>query len=120
MVQRMHLVEIDGVTSSVKLADVYNATGSDIGGVIGISRINNDTNVPANTRPLDLNSAIANGLMVRLNLRYSSTGGTGRTKYGKIVCPIDKAYTAVTQLEGRQYRGGTVTNVSVPQRARFT
>ena len=120
MAVRTHLIDIDGVTSSIKLADVYDATGSDIGTVIGISRVNSDTVIPANTRPISQKDALRNGLLAKLRIRYSSTTNGGRARYGSIICPIDKAFTAMTQLEGKSYRGGTVTNVSVPQQARYT
>lgn len=120
MVQKVHLVEIDGVTSSMRLADVYDATGSNIGTVLNISVPTDQANLPDNTRPLEMSSALRNGLLVRLNIRYTTAADGGKAKYARIICPIDRAYVAITQLEGKSYRGGTVVNVSVPQRARYS
>ena len=119
MAIKTHLININGVKSSIQLSDVYDTTDSNIGSVIGIERISSDSDVPDNTRPIELGSALRNGLVIQLNIRYSSTTAGGKAKYGKIICPIDKAYIGVTKLEGKTYRGGTVSNVSVPQNVRY-
>lgn len=120
MATATHLITIDGITNSIILSDVYEDNGSNIGSTIGIEKVNANSSVPDKTRPIDIASALKNGLLIRLNLRYNDPANSGRTKSGRIVCPIDKGYEAVTNLKGKQYRGGTIQSVSVPQRVRYT
>ena len=115
-----HLITIDGVTNSIILSDYYEGNGSNIGPSIGIQRVAENGNVPAKTRPIEIGAALKNGLLLRLNIRYTSPTNNNKTKTGRIVCPIDKGYEAVVKLKGKQYRGGVVQSVSVPQKVRFT
>lgn len=56
------------------------------------------------------------GECFRINIRYSS--GTG-FKTGKIIVAKGKIDTALDQLVGKPYRGGTITSAAIPTKATF-
>jgi|GEM_PF-6256368 len=119
MANATHKITIAGNTASIVLGDVYDNGGdSNIGSVLGISKLGDDEQLPDGTFPIEIGAGLNKGLLARLAIRYQT--GTSAIKTARIVCPIDKAYTAVTALIGKNYRGGTVRSVSVPQRRRLT
>lgn len=120
MANATHKIVIGNNTASIVLSDVYDNTDSTIGAAINIAKVDADTALPAGTLPIDIGGGLSKGLLARLNIRYKDPGNANKVKVGRIICPIDKAYEAVTKLIGKTYRGGAVLSVSVPQRRRFT
>lgn len=118
MATAAHKIQIGDTTASIVLADNYDNSESNIGTSLGISKLGDNDSLPKGTLPIDLSSGLNKGILARLVVRYKPT--TGKAKTGRIICPTDKAYTAVTDLIGKNYRGGKIQSVSVPQRVRYT
>lgn len=106
-----HFLQIGASNSKigVNLPDFY----TDIGPVVGVSKLAaNDTLDLAST----VGALISKGTAAHVYIRYDT--GT-QIKTGKILCDIDKVSTALPQLIGKQYNGGTIRSASFRRRRRL-
>ena len=116
----IHKITIAGKDYSIKLADNYdNGSSSNIGSVLGIEKLGANDTLPPGTIRVSVSTAINSGALGRLVIRHRADNNSP-VKTGRIICPIDKLADAVSNLVGKNYRGGTVISAGVPQRVRYT
>jgi len=106
---KMHVMTVGAVKIGVKLPDVYDGIASAVG-------IRQDTGDPPDI-VMGANDLVRNGQAIRIRISYPS--GT-RAKYGTVLCAIDEAKTAVGNLIGKTYRGGTIKTAGFPTRRRLS
>lgn len=115
-----HEVTINGKKFAMRLNDNYDDSDSNIGSALGIKRLGDNESFDEGTIPLAVGAGIRSGLLARLNIRQKTTGANPQIKTGKIICPIDKVASAITDLVGKNYGGNSVQSASIPQRRRLS
>lgn len=105
-----HTLTVGATKVGVILPDQYAGLSS----VLGIDK------VTTGNKP-DLSSSVRDLMRSgqALKIRVSYAVGTRRVTTD-LLCAIDKAKTAVTELVGKTIRGSTIKTAYFPQRARFS
>lgn len=108
------------ITYLIKLPDVYDKGSEyDIGSAMGISALGDDYEVSADDVTLEISQGMKAGILMRMRVTYQDTTNNGKTKSAKVVCPVEKAATAITTLLSKKYDSGNVTGAGVPRRRRL-
>lgn len=112
--RKPHTILVGATKVAVLLPDVYQS----IGAIVGVDAVADGAASGADTSasPSDL---LKSGQALRIRIRY--TGGVGTpSKTSDVLCDIDKAKTAVTDLVGKTFKtGGLIKSAYFPRRARL-
>ena len=115
-----HKFTSNGTTYFIKLPDVYDNGGEyNIGSAMGISKLGANEEITANDISLEVGDGIKNGQLIRLRLSYNDSTDNNKSKTAKVVCPIDKASSAIVALLAKNYKGSDVKGAAVPRRRRL-
>jgi hypothetical protein len=90
--------------------DVY----SDIGSVVGVTKLGNADTVDSLGRVGDM---IRQGQVMRLRIRYEDTDGEMASAF--IICDLDKAPSAIAALRNKSFQGGTIKSANIMRRRRL-
>lgn len=107
-----HKFTLDSKQYVVLLPDVYEG----IGQAVGLSKVGATESIDDAIR-IGLADGLRYGQLFRLRVTYRGT--TGKSKSARIVCPADKAKTAIGTLIGKSYSGSTIRGAGVPRRRRL-
>jgi hypothetical protein len=111
MARAVHFIQAG--SGQAKIGFVTTDAYSDIGPVLGISKLGNADTVDAVSRVGDL---FLTGQALRMVVRYRV--GT-EMKTSRIICDVDKAPSARAGLIGKTFNGGQITSASFPRRRRL-
>lgn len=111
MAQAVHFITVGA--NNAKIGFVTVDGYSDIGPVVGVSKLGNADSVDAVSRVGDMLRA---GQALRIAVRYKE--GT-EIKRSVVLCDVDKAPSAIAGLRGKGFSGGTILSASFPRRRRF-
>jgi hypothetical protein len=111
-----HIIDVGAVKLGIVLPDQYKG----IGALLGIEK-----DAPGGTPPDGSTSpseAMRRGQAVRIRISYlGSVGSTSRRKTATLLCAIEKAKTACTQLVGKQFLDThMILSAYFPRRARYS
>lgn len=109
MEREIHWIQSGTAKIGFAAPDVY----SDIGPVVGVSKLADEDTVDAMVRVGD---AIRQGQVMRLRVRYEEGD---EVKSSFILCDIDKAATAIAGLRGKSYKGGEIKSANIIRRRRL-
>ncbi|AFZ12628.1 hypothetical protein Cri9333_1743 [Crinalium epipsammum PCC 9333] len=109
--KKLHKVDIGGVNFSVLLPDRYDGIATEV----GITEVLPADNIKSHSKISDL---INNGQVARIRIRYG-VAGVVAAKTANIICDIGKFQTALGDLVGKPYNGGTIRTAYIPQRRRL-
>lgn len=104
-----HKITIGTTSVGVYLLDEY----AGIGTIVGVTKVT-DTNLPELSA--DVSDLVRRGAVARLKIAYESSG---KRKYARILCDLDKLKTAVSALPGKSFKTGTITSAYFPQQRRL-
>ena len=108
-----HVLTVGATKVGVIVSDVYDGNGSNIGNVVGVEKIT------GNNRPDTSNSSsdlLRSGQALRIRISY---GEGARARRADILCDIDKAKTAISELPGKTFRNGTIRTAYFARRMRL-
>lgn len=111
--RKLHTIMAGATKVAVILPDIYQ----EIGSTVGIDQPTGTAGSGADTsaRPADL---LKSGQALKIRVRYLATGSAfGKTS--DVLCDIDKAKTAVAELMGKTFKGGTIKSAYFARRARL-
>lgn len=77
MANAPHKIKIGTTTASIVLSDNYDNTESNIGSIIGITKLGDNESLPSGTLPIDLSLGLNKGILARLVIRYKPTTALG-------------------------------------------
>jgi hypothetical protein len=103
---------------AVKLADVYEGNGSNIGTAVGLDRVTTGNELDDDVTEISISDGLKNGKLARLRLSIKN-GTTGRVTSARIVCPIDKIARAKGNLLDKTYLNRNITSAGIPRRRRL-
>jgi len=110
-----HKFTIGTQTFAVKVADVYESNGSNIGSAVGLDKVGVGNELPDDVTEISISDGLKNGKLARLRLSVKN-GTTGKVKSARIVCPINKIAMAKGNLLDKTYLGENITSAGVPRR----
>ena len=117
---KAHKFTKGSITYFIKLRDVYdNGTDYTIGSAMGITKLGDNEEITADDVSLEVGDGIKNGQLARLRLSYDDTTDNNKSKTASIICPIDKAASAVVALLSKTYKGSDIKSAAVPRRRRL-
>lgn len=115
-----HEVKIGSRTYFIKLPNRYDNGGtSNIGSVLGIKRLSEDTEISADTDTLEVSAGLRLGKLMRIRISYEDPANANQKKSAQILCPVEKAAGAITALLSKKYNGGEITSAGIPRRRRL-
>lgn len=98
-----HYIVSEGGNVGIILPDTYDSIGS----VVGVNKVTDSTKLAVTAEVDDLKQS---GVAIHLRCRVDF-GGTRKTR--KILCSMKEASSAVGQLIGKNYDGGTIKSASI-------
>ncbi|MDJ0797888.1 MAG: hypothetical protein QNJ51_13910 [Calothrix sp. MO_167.B12] len=104
-----HIVGTGTKRFVINLSDVYSAIGT----AVGVSKLTGD--IPDDVPSLDYDGASRNGRAAKVRISYKKTGTT-KLSQSNILVAVDKLDTALTDLVGKAYNGGTIVSARFPRR----
>lgn len=111
MAREIHWISVGA--NNAKIGFVSEDIYSDIGPVVGVTKLGNADSVDAVSRVGDMLRA---GQALRIAIRYEEEG---EMKRSVILCDVDKAPSAIAGLRNKSFSGGTIKSASFPRRRRL-
>lgn len=108
-----HVVNIGAAKVAVMLPDEYEANGSAISSVVGVTKVTATTTIDITVSVRALMQA---GQVAKLRIAFKVNG---RRKTADIICDLDKSKTAITSLKGKNFRGHPIISAYIPTHVRF-
>jgi hypothetical protein len=105
-----HVITVGTSKVGVILPDEYGAIAT----TVGVTKVSGNNKPELSSSTPDLLKA---GQALKIRISYS-IGGKRRTS--DVLCDIDKAKTAVTELVGKTFREATIITAYFPRRARYS
>lgn len=111
VIQRVpHTITIGTTKIGIVLPDQYDQLGT----ILGIDKLTTGNKPELSSTTSDL---MKSGQVIKIRVSFSVTNKRRTTD---LVCSIDKARTAVTELVGKSFRGTTIKTAYFARRARFS
>ena len=105
-----HVLTVGATKVGVILSDVY----AGIETIVGVDKISPTNRPDTSSSAADL---LKSGQALRIRIRY--VAGT-KARTADVLCDVDKAKTAVSELVGKTYRGGAIRSAYFARRARYS
>ena len=115
-----HKLEINNKTYYAKLPDVYdNGADYNIGSALGISRLGDTEEIDATADTIEIGDGIKTGKLMRIRISYQDATDNNKSKSSQVVCPVDKAKTAITAVLSKTYKASNIKSAGIPRRRRL-
>lgn len=115
-----HKIVINSKDYYIKLPDFYDdGDNSNIGSAMSITKLTADDEIGADEDTIQVGDSIKTGKLLRLRLTYKDSENGNVSRSAQVICPVDKAKSAITAVLTKKYRGGNITAAGVPRRRRL-